>query len=186
VAKGRKATRNFPDKLVDTIESALDSAFEPGDWVTDYIAPFIYLSEAVHTHPQHDRMVELICNTLIEQPGVVAAYPVKDFQGAEDESWDRLKRAAYLSTDPERAGDIFVVPARYTITDVDIVRGFGTNHGTPWEYDQQVPVLVVAKRISPNRNSKPVDQRRIAPTIAALLGVAPPKTAALPPLPGIL
>jgi hypothetical protein len=119
------------------------------------------------------------------QPGIAAAYTIKELREA-DPSADRLKRAAYLSTHPESTADIFVVPQRYCVTDVGMARGFGTNHGTPWQYDQQVSVLIVAKGLEPNRSSDPVDQRRIAPTLAALLGIAPPITALQPPLLGIL
>lgn len=185
-AAGQTASRIVPDQLVDVVESALDDRFEQGDWVVAYLAPFIYLSETAHAHPQRDRIFELACRILTEQPGVAAAYTVMDLQTDGNESADRLKRAAYLSTDPQRVGDVYVVPARYTINEADIVRGFGTNHGTPWQYDQQVPVLIVVEGLFPIRRSDPVDQRRIAPTLAALLGISPPTTADLSPLPGIL
>ncbi len=185
-AAGRRASRVFPDKLVETVESALDDALGQGDWVVAYVAPFLYLSETVHAHPQRAHIFELTCRIITEQRGIAAAYAASDLQAAEDKSSDRLKHTAYLSIDPEKAGDIYVIPARYTVNDINMVTGFGTNHGTPWEYDQQVPVLVVAEGIGPKRSTDRVDQRRIAPTLAALLGVSPPTTAVLPPLPGVL
>ena len=50
----------------------------------------------------------------------------------------------------------------------------GTGHGTPWAYDQQVPVLWFGSRIMPGIRQTPAAVADIAPTLSALLGLTAP------------
>jgi arylsulfatase A-like enzyme len=50
----------------------------------------------------------------------------------------------------------------------------GTGHGTPWEYDRQVPVLLFGSRIVPGIRRTPAAVADIAPTLSALLGLTAP------------
>ena len=52
----------------------------------------------------------------------------------------------------------------------------GTGHGTPWEHDTVVPLLMRGPRITPRKGER-VDARAIAPTIASLIEVDPPQDA---------
>jgi len=62
----------------------------------------------------------------------------------------------------------------------------GTNHGTPWDYDRRVPVLMWGTAIE-RRTSKEVhDVLRVATTLAALLNVPAPAEAPKSPLPGVM
>jgi type I phosphodiesterase/nucleotide pyrophosphatase len=87
----------------------------------------------------------------------------------------RLARAVQLGWDAERAGDLFVVPEHgVLLVDEDPPLG-GTSHGTPWDYDQRVPILIYGARAL--TAAAPVSMARVAPTLAALLGVRPPREA---------
>jgi arylsulfatase A-like enzyme len=61
--------------------------------------------------------------------------------------------------------------APYILVDGDSV---GTGHGTPWAYDQQVPLLLYGSRIVPGVHRAPAAVADIAPTLAALLGLTAP------------
>ena len=50
-------------------------------------------------------------------------------------------------------------------------RSYGTGHGTPYNYDQHVPVLLMGYGIQPGKYSRPVTPADIAPTLAALCGI---------------
>jgi arylsulfatase A-like enzyme len=50
----------------------------------------------------------------------------------------------------------------------------GTSHGTPWAYDQQVPLLWYGSRILPGVRRTPAAVADIAPTLSALLGLTAP------------
>jgi hypothetical protein len=63
--------------------------------------------------------------------------------------------------------------------------GVGTNHGTPWRYDREVPALMYGHGVAKAAASEVLSQSRIAPTLAALLDVPPPAATTEPPLPGV-
>jgi hypothetical protein len=50
----------------------------------------------------------------------------------------------------------------------------GTIHGSPWAYDQQVPILWYRAGIRPGRYGDEAFVSDIAPTLSALLRVARP------------
>ncbi|MCA9657479.1 MAG: alkaline phosphatase family protein [Myxococcales bacterium] len=57
-------------------------------------------------------------------------------------------------------------------------RATGTNHGTPYDYDSQVPIVLFGAGVSGAAGKKidaPVWTIDVAPTIAALLGIATPE-----------
>ena len=73
-------------------------------------------------------------------------------------------------------------------------RAGGTTHGTPYEYDTHVPLLIAGPGIHPGEYARFVDMADLAPTLAALLAIEPPAGsegrvipevtgAATPPLP---
>ena len=47
----------------------------------------------------------------------------------------------------------------------------GTGHGSPYDYDQRVPVLLMGYGIQPGEYFEPITPADIAPTFAALTGV---------------
>jgi hypothetical protein len=60
--------------------------------------------------------------------------------------------------------------------------GKGTNHGSPYAYDREVMVLAWGKGVPRLRSSEPVDQLRVAATLARLLGISAPAQAVPQPL----
>ena len=53
-------------------------------------------------------------------------------------------------------------------------RSYGTGHGTPYNYDQHVPVLLMGFGIEPGEYLQSVTPADIAPTLAALCGITLP------------
>jgi arylsulfatase A-like enzyme len=50
----------------------------------------------------------------------------------------------------------------------------GTSHGTPYNYDNHVPIAFLGPGIKPGTYSQTVAVNDIAPTLAAILGVTEP------------
>jgi len=79
------------------------------------------------------------------------------------------------SYDKERSGDIAVAYAERTSFGVprsvgDTVAG----HGTPWDYDRQVPILFWWPGVAADNREQPIETVDIAPTLAAIAGIKPP------------
>jgi arylsulfatase A-like enzyme len=76
-----------------------------------------------------------------------------------------------LSYYRERSGNVyyelkpFIVPGREPT---------GTTHGSPWSYDTRVPLLWFGASVKRAVHRTPVSIADIAPTLAAILGIAAP------------
>jgi predicted AlkP superfamily pyrophosphatase or phosphodiesterase len=110
---------------------------------------------------------------LKQQPGiaavltrdeVAAAVPPRGKSPADLTVAERFN----LSYDPERSGDIMVELAKEA--SLGIPRSAGDSiagHGSPWDYDRQVPILFWWPGAAPRTSSDPVETIDIAPTLAA-------------------
>lgn len=170
--------------IVSSVEAALDAHAGAGDWVLGYLEPYLYLSQAAADRPDAAALRALAAQTAGARPSVLAAFDGRDPSAASHANGD-LVRQVRASLDPERSGDVLVIPAFGAIPDGPYTPGRGTTHGSPWAYDTHVPVLMWGAGVSHGRNTEPLEQARVASTLAALLGIAPPKAATLPPLPGV-
>src|SRR5262249_35203399 len=82
------------------------------------------------------------------------------------ETDDPIIRSARLSYNAERSGDLFIVPKRYWQTG-----SAGTTHGTPYKYDQRVPVLLFGAGVKGGRYWGAATPADIAPTLAAICNI---------------
>ncbi len=87
-----------------------------------------------------------------------------------------LESALRRSFHPRRSGDVL-----FCLEPYDIEGNVAATHGSPWDYDTHVPLLILeqgktppASRISAGRFDRRVSPACIAPTLAALLHVPPP------------
>jgi len=98
--------------------------------------------------------------------GVRAAFSADDVIGGA-ESTDADIRAWRLSYVPGRSGDFLFTAKRNWI----VRSGSGTTHGSPYDYDQRVPVMLFGPMIRPGRYATAATPADLAPTFAALTGV---------------
>ncbi|MDB5717096.1 MAG: alkaline phosphatase family protein, partial [Sphingomonas bacterium] len=94
-----------------------------------------------------------------------------------DKPADELSLAERLaeSTTADRSGDIVLAVAPYT--SIGIPQKYGdaiAGHGTPWNYDRRVPILFWWKGAEAFEQPAPAETVDIAPTLAAILDIAPP------------
>ena len=76
-----------------------------------------------------------------------------------------------LSFNVERSPDVMFSPQPYVVDRTPA----GTNHGTPYDYDNHVPLIWFGAGITPAIHRQRVGTDSLAPTLSALLGVpAPP------------
>jgi hypothetical protein len=181
-AEGEPAGRVVASRLAEGLESELDRVLGRGDWVAAFIQPFVYLSPSARDPARRARAVAAATRWLSARPGIEAVFDTREAVGWR-EAEDPLRRAVGLSVPDEPTGDLYVVPSRGYIVDND-PDGHGSSHGSPWDYDQTVPVIFWGTGVEQLETTEPLDQRRVAPTIAALLGVPSPEHAIPEPLPG--
>ncbi|RKH11346.1 alkaline phosphatase family protein [Corallococcus sp. CA047B] len=109
---------------------------------------------------------------LAKQPFTVLAVAKDDLDTAPDTGGlvAPLRRGYY----PQRSGDVlFVSKPFYVVSDYPR----GTNHGTPYSYDTQVPVVFAGKGVKPGLYLQEIDPVDVTPTLSALLEMGMPASA---------
>jgi hypothetical protein len=165
-ALGIDAGRTSTAAARQAIEGALTAALGPGTYIVSAGVPNVVLApgvlDRVLARPETMLAVE---TAVLAVPGFARVYwaPQLSAQTATD---DEILRALRLSYVPGRSGDLMLVLRPYWLAS-----GTGTTHGSPYDYDQRVPVVFMGAGIQRGRyltTASPVD---IAPTLAALAGV---------------
>lgn len=156
------------------IEKALKPYNVPKPAFLEITGSDVYLSLAANERLKSDPAALRAVKATLEQiPGVAAVYTA-------DEVRDRpatkspLRSAAAANYFSGRSGDLFVLPKPYWPFDFSTrgqPRRYGTTHGTPYFYDQRVPILFLGFGIRPGDYWLPATPADIAPTLAALCGI---------------
>jgi hypothetical protein len=103
----------------------------------------------------------------------VAAVYRAELSGGEA-TLSEFRRAFTFSYFPGRSGDLFVLQKPYWLTDSSAEgskRYTGTGHGTPYYYDQRVPILLMGFGIQAGEYFERATPADIAPTLASLCGI---------------
>ena len=87
--------------------------------------------------------------------------------GRDADPFEMLYRHSYY---PGRSGDLMVQLVEYAIPG-----GIVATHGSPYDYDRHVPVFILLPGGAGGRISDQVGIVDLAPTLAGLVGITPPK-----------
>jgi predicted AlkP superfamily pyrophosphatase or phosphodiesterase len=127
-----------------------------------------------------ERILDETLAWLRDQPQVVEVFTAAQVAASaprEGEPASKLTTAErfYESFDPQRSGDLFVeIRERESFGIPDSVGDSIAGHGSPWDYDRQVPILFWWSGAPAETHSGPAETVDIAPTLAAILGISPP------------
>ena len=168
------SARRFNPAVVDTaVEAALRARYGPAPapgWIIHHDQPHLYLNPAA----VRGRRVTLEDAERVAQAAIMSVPGVHEALTSSDLATGRargLRTAEVLSFYPGRSGNIYYQMEPYILVDDEPT---GTGHGTPWAYDQQVPLLFYGSRIVPGVRRTPAAVADIAPTLSALLGLTAP------------
>jgi hypothetical protein len=171
---GRDAARIQPATAAK-IEEFLTEKFGKGEgkWVEAISGPWLYLNPravAAAKVKQAD-VEEALAAWLVQQNGVKAAYTRTALTAGVPAS-DAAGQAVARSFYPARCGDVYVLQKPYYL--VSSAVGTGTTHGTPWEYDTHVPLVVFGTGVVPGVRTERVEPLAAAPILAEAVGIKPP------------
>ncbi|MGA9059653.1 MAG: alkaline phosphatase family protein [Terriglobia bacterium] len=156
----------------NAVETAMASAFGPGAWIEGMEGPYIYLDHhaLMNHHIQPLQAEEVAATAAVSAPGVTAAFTRTQLLTGSLPS-SPFARAASNSFNPKRGGDVFVVLDPYALP---VSGSRETTHGSLWNYDSQVPLLLWGSAFKPGvyfSRCQPID---LAATLAAALGLTQP------------
>ena len=82
---------------------------------------------------------------------------------------DRIGSRVLRGFNAQRSGDLEIILEPYWIRQAQ-----GTTHGTPYNYDAHIPLVLMGRRIKPGEYADAVALNDLAPTLATLAGVEIP------------
>ena len=150
------------EQLSPRLNRALAEAIgdRPDGWVAGIDANVLTLRM-----PFPPRALEVAAEVLRREPGIWKVVPASEIEKAEP-----FIRHAYF---PGRSGHVlFVLRPLWTSRR----RSDAADHGTPWNDDALVPLMVQSARFRLRRDAQ-FRATQVAPTVAALLETAPPAAA---------
>jgi hypothetical protein len=170
---GIPAGRIDGNRLLSAGEAALNEAFGPlangGHWLVRDDAWLLLRPGALKEKGVASAAAQEVVRAAVRKLDFVQAAYTRD-QLEKGEVHDALGRAALLSFNRARSGDVFYQPKPYFFS-----RATGTNHGSPYDYDTHVPLVWFGAGIAAGVHPERAAVEDLAPTLAHLLGLpAPP------------
>jgi predicted AlkP superfamily pyrophosphatase or phosphodiesterase len=161
-------------ELQARMEKALSDLNYPKPAIARIAGSDIYFSPGVYERLKGDvAALHAVIAAGEAQPGVATIYTAEEVQGRPG-THNPVQEAFAASYFTGRSGDLLVAPKAYWLMDgtpAGKSRDYGTGHGTPYNYDQQVPVLLMGWGIRPGSYYRAVTPADIVPTFAALCGI---------------
>ena len=177
------------DEHLDKVFGQLNGV--PGQWIERGIVdcyPWIHLNRRLVDAfgLKLSEVESAAASWLRERPTPLAVFTRTElekgtFHSVEEQKIGLLVKASFY---PERSGDLAIVHPAYHLVLGNI--SYGTDHGTPHDYDRHVPVLAFGVGVPKIGECKDATSSLIvAPLLARLLGIEPPAMAK-EPLPDVL
>jgi len=122
---------------------------------------------------QDPAAMKAVIDAAESMPGVAAVYRAEELTGGS-KPLSETRRAVELNYFAGRSGDLYILQRPYWLTESSAEgtkRYTGTGHGTPYYYDQRVPLVFMGFGMAPGEYFEEVTPADIAPTLGALTAV---------------
>jgi hypothetical protein len=164
---GRVSTSRIADALERTAQAAVAGS---GPFIARVNSSDVYFTDGTYEKlTKAPAALDAIVAALAAQPGVARVFKREQLL-AGGAAADPALRAAALSYVPRLGGDLV-----FTVKPGWVYIASGTTHGTSNPDDQRVPVLVMGRGVRPGEYGQAVTPADVAPTLAALAGIAMPR-----------
>jgi hypothetical protein len=154
-----------------------------GVLIESYNHPYLYLNDDVIESAglERDAVEKATAEIVSRADGIAIAVSSTALRRGQVPQ-TRLVAAVQANFHPKRSGDVYVVfePGVF-INDFDGLIVAAT-HGSPWRYDTYVPVVFAGAGIRAQSVARRITPYDIAPTLSAVLGIAPPSATVGAPL----
>src|SRR5580658_3842438 len=161
-------------EVEERMEKALEALNYPKPAVARITGSDIYFMPGVYEKLKGEKApMNAVLDAIKAAPGVAEVFRA-DQLGGRPATHSPLLEAMAESYMAGRSGDLFLVPKAYWLMDgtaAGKARSYGTGHGTPYNYDQHVPILLMGYGIQPGDYYREVTPADIAPTLASLCGI---------------
>jgi hypothetical protein len=163
---GRMANK----ELFGAIQTALEAKFGPGQWLASTAGSSPYLDYALidtmKLNPEEVRRVAAAAAAAV--PHVARVYTRDQLQRGQVGA-DRIGGRVLRGFNAQRSGDLEIILEPFWMRSAT-----GTTHGSPYNYDAHIPLVIMGSRIKAGTYSDPVALNDLAPTLTTLLNVQTP------------
>jgi len=166
--------RLSPEHLVNTISEALSQHFGAGKWIVSVSEPSLYLNLDLIREKKLDpaEVERVAADAAKSEPHIARAYTRHELLQGNVQR-DSIGNAVTFSFYGPRSGDVVIVQEPYYLFGAT-----GTTHGTPYDYDNHVPLIFFGPGIKTGVYRDRVAINDVAPTLSVLLGVETPSGSA--------
>jgi predicted AlkP superfamily pyrophosphatase or phosphodiesterase len=162
---------------VPEVQEKIEKALEPLNYTKPIVARIassdIYFSPGTYEKLQNDgAAMRAVLDAIRSVPGVADVYRADELRDRPS-TQSPIRRAEANSYFAGRSGDLLIVPKPYWLLSGSPANtpGKGTGHGTPYNYDQHVPIFLMGWGIEHGEYFGAATPADIAPTLASLCGV---------------
>ncbi|HZO54409.1 MAG TPA: alkaline phosphatase family protein, partial [Bryobacteraceae bacterium] len=160
-------------QMQTAVETALAARYGGNKWVVGRSGPSMYLNydliRQMRLSPREVRAAA--AEALRSFPHIARVYTSDDILSMSPR--DFIDRRVRVGFNEARGADIFPV------TEPNYTYGKdGASHGSPYNYDAHVPVILMGPGVKTGRYVKPVAVNDIAPTLATILDIEVPSGSA--------
>jgi hypothetical protein len=188
-AQGKEAGRVSPNQLATKAMELLQEKFakgaEPLPWIESLGPGWVYLNHEVLKERglAAEKVEQVLADWLRQQPGIAAAYTRKRLEEGPFKD-DPIGEAVRLSYYPDCSGDVALVLKPYYMMSGPLTdkrqNAYRATHGTPYDFDTHVPLLVYGSGIQAGIHHERVAPLATAAILARSLGIPPPPAAEYP------
>ena len=168
--RGLPGGRMTTAQLFDPVQDALTKTFGEGKWLlaTAGSSPYLdyALIEKMKLDPAEVRRVAAAA--VAKVPHVARVYTRDQLLRGEVPN-DRIGSRLLRGFNARRSGDLEIILEPYWIRQTQ-----GATHGTPYNYDAHIPLVLMGPPIKAGRYADTVALNDLAPTLATLAGVEIP------------
>ena len=159
------------------VQERIEKALEPFSYAKPAVritGSDVYFAAGNYEKLKEDpKALGAVLDAIRTVPGVEGVYRAEEVAD-RPATQNPLRRAMAASYFHGRSGDLLIVPKAYWLMDstpLGQARRYGTGHGTPWNYDQRVPIFLMGFGIQAGEYFGSVTPADIAPTFASLCGI---------------
>ncbi|HEU4925904.1 MAG TPA: alkaline phosphatase family protein [Vicinamibacterales bacterium] len=163
---GRMANK----ELFGAIQKELEAKYGPGEWLASTAGSSPYLNYGLIAEKKlsAEEVRRVAADAALAVPHVTRVY-TRDQLLRGDVGDDRIGRRVVRGFNVQRSGDLEIILEPFWMRATS-----GTTHGTPYNYDAHIPLVLMGPPIKPGVYSDPVALNDLAPTLATILNVQPP------------
>ena len=168
--RGFPAKRLYSHQVLAEARAFSKDNFGDEMLVRDFFRPYLYLDRQrlAERKLDYDETVLRLAQALTRREGIRAAVPSASASALGE-------TAVAHNHHRSRSGDIYIYPEPYWF--LSEKGAVGVMHGSPWSYDQHVPLVFAGPGVQPGNHARRVHPSDAAPTLAALLGISAPAAA---------